>query len=182
MKSDLGLPQDVVDLSAPCREWSSLFARERRIVHRALGELALEIEHVGSTAVEALPAKPIIDIAVAIPSREAVPEVAARLERVGYLYRGEAVFRGGHWFVKEASPGMRTHHIHVVVAGDPQWRSWLRFRDFLRTDGLLRRRYAVLKSELKHRFPSDRRSYTLGKTRFIENALTRTEPGDESTG
>ena len=121
----------------------------------------------------ALPAKPIIDIAVCVDSDTLIAPVVARLEEVGYLYYGDAAFRGGHLLVKESSPGVRTHHVHVLTADDPQWHSWLRFRDFLRTDRELRQRYARLKLELKSRFPSDRRAYTLAKTRFIENALKR---------
>lgn len=173
MNITIGLKQGEVSLAEPSREWPLLFGREHRLLAHALGDLARAIEHVGSTAVGALPAKPIIDIAVAVQAGDTVARVIPRLEQAGYVYHGEAAFPGGHLFVRESASGLRTHHVHVVPLDDPQWRSWLRFRDFLKTDRELRRRYTRLKRELKSRFPSDRRSYTLGKTRFIEDALSR---------
>lgn len=173
MIAELGLKRDEVDLAQPTRDWSDEFSRERFLLEQALGALACRIEHVGSTAVAALPAKPIIDIAICVDKDAFISRVVTRLEDVGYLYYGDAAFPGGHLFVRESSPGVRTHHVHVVRADDPQWRSWLRFRDFLRTDGELRERYARLKKELKCRFPCDRRAYTLAKSRFIESALKR---------
>ena len=171
MIADLGLQRDEVTLVESTRDWSEAFSRESLVLREALGNLAASIEHVGSTAVGALPSKPIIDIAISVETDAAIPHVVAKLEAIGYLDRGDAAFQGGHLLVKEASPGVRTHHVHVVRSDDPQWRSWLRFRDFLRADRELRRRYARLKQELKERFPTDRRSYTLAKTRFIEDAL-----------
>lgn len=173
MSPNIGLERSEVDLVEPDNEWPAIFARERLLLTRALGELALEIEHVGSTAVSALPAKPIIDIAISVEREAVIPEIVSRLGRIGYIYRGDAAFQGGHLFVRESSPGVRTHHVHVIEVSDPQWKSWLRFRDFLKTDQELRHRYSRLKSELKVQFPSDRRSYTLGKTRFIESVLNR---------
>jgi GrpB-like predicted nucleotidyltransferase (UPF0157 family) len=170
---NLGLKRSEVGLAEPDDEWSEEFAREGALLDKSLGKLALGIEHIGSTAVRALPAKPIIDIAVCAESEAAIPKVIAILEGVGYIYRGDTPLQGGHLLVRESSPSVRTHHVHVVEVNDPQWWSWLRFRDFLKMDRELRQRYARLKQELKNRFPSDRRSYTLGKTRFIERALKR---------
>lgn len=173
MIHNLGLKRSEVDLANPSDDWSTEFAQERLSLSTALGDLALGIEHVGSTAVYALPAKPIIDIAVAVDSEAAIPQVALKLEETGYIYRGDAAFQGGHLFVKESLPDVRTHHVHVVRVSDPQWHSWLRFRDFLKTDRVLRQEYVQLKLDLKNRYPHDRRSYTLGKTQFIESALKR---------
>lgn len=173
MIAHLGLKRDAVDLVESADDWSEAFSREHLVLKQAFGGLACSIEHVGSTAVGALAAKPIIDIGVCVETDALIPDLVAKLETVGYIYRGDAAFQGGHLLVKESSPGVRTHHVHVVRADDPQWRSWLRFRDFLRTDRELRKRYARLKLELKDRFPTDRRSYTLAKTRFIENVLKR---------
>ena len=171
MPPGLGLERTAVELVEPDHEWTKEYARERLNLSKAIGELALAIEHVGSTAVPALPAKPIIDIAVSVQSEAEIPKIVPKLEGIGYLYRGDAPFQGGHLFVRESSPGVRTHHVHVVQIRDPQWREWVRFRDFLKTNSELRKDYAQLKLELKNRFPSDRRAYTLGKTRFIKNTL-----------
>lgn len=148
--------------------WSQEFIQEKSKLLEALAGFGLEIELVGSTAVPGLSAKPIIDIAVAVPSNSAIPDLSLGIEDLGYIFRGDLGADGGHLFVKESAPNIRTHHLHVVSTGDPQWHAYLRFRDRLRSDERLRMDYSDLKSELSLRFPFDRRSYTAAKKSFIE--------------
>jgi len=157
------LKRHVVRVVAHRPEWSELFKQERRALVERLGHLALEVEHVGSTAVPALDAKPIIDIAVAVRPTEVVPRLKRPLGGLGYIYGGDAGADGGHIFVKESAPEIRTHHLHVVAVDDPQWREYLLFRERLRTDELLRTRYAELKKALQQRYGQDRKGYTSGK-------------------
>ncbi len=79
-----------------------------------------------------LDAKSIIDIPVAVPSRQVILQLGDPLRGLGYLYRGDAGGDGGHLFVRESAPEVRTHHLHVVEVNDPQWRQSLLFRDMLR--------------------------------------------------
>jgi GrpB-like predicted nucleotidyltransferase (UPF0157 family) len=152
-------------------EWRELFKQERRALVERLGHLAPEVEHVGSTAVPALDAKPIIDIAGAVRSTKVVPRLRRPLDGLGYIYGGDAGADGSHIFVKESAPEIRTHHLHVVAIDDPQWREYLlfRFRERLRTDELLRTRYAELKKALLQGYAQDRKGYTSGKKAFIED-------------
>lgn len=164
----LGLRRHTVRVVAHRPEWRGLYERERRALLERVGHLAVGVEHVGSTAVPGLDAKPIIDIALAVTSTEVVPRLERSLGKIGYVYRGDAGADGGHLFVKESSLDVRTHHLHVVAADDPQWHGWLLFRDELRADEELRARYAELKQALQERFAEDRKGYTNAKKEFID--------------
>ena len=160
-------------------EWHALFERELRVLLERVGDLAVDIQHVGSTAVEGLEAKPIIDIALAVASAEDIPRLRHPLEGLGYIYRGDAGKDGGHLFVKESAPEVRTHHLHVVSVDDPQWHEWLSFRDELRANEALRASYSDLKKALQERFAEDRKGYTQAKNEFVESVVRPPGPGRE---
>ncbi len=128
---------------------------------------------MGSTAVPGLPAKPILDIAVAVQSRDTIPIVAIRLAEAGYVDRGDLGSDGGHLLVKESEAEVRIVHLHIVEQADSQWRDYIAFRDALRRDSKLRQWYSSLKRRLAERFPDDRKSYTDAKNRFIQEVLKR---------
>ena len=169
----IGLRRGTVEVVAHRPEWRDLFDSERRLLHERLGSLALDIQHVGSTAVPGLDAKPIIDIAVAVASVAAIAQCKPPLGTLGYIDRGDAGRDGGYLFVKESAPDVRTHHLHIVAIDDPQWRDYLRLRDMLRADEDLRAKYAHLKNALQRRFPQDRKAYTAAKEDFIRGLLRR---------
>ena len=99
------------------------------------------------------------------------------LTAIGYIYRGDGADSGGHLFVWESEPDVRTIHLHVVASDDAQWRNYLRFRDLLRQDPALRKRYGELKQALRSEFPDDRKSYTDSKHDFIRSILnTEAQP------
>ena len=75
--------------------------------------------------------------------------------------------------MKESAPGVRTHHLHVVTVGVPQWREYLQFRDALREDKSLRKGYAAVKKALRERYPDDRSAYTAAKRTFVREVLSR---------
>ncbi len=167
----IGLKKGTLRVVAHRPEWRGLFERERRALWDSVGDLVLDIQHVGSTAVPGLDAKPIIDIAAAVPSEEVLPRLEGPLRGLGYIYRGDAGGDGGHIFVKESAPEVRTHHLHVVEAHDPQWRRWLLFRDMLRADETLRAAYARTKKGLQERFGEDRKGYTRAKDEFVRGVV-----------
>lgn len=138
-----------------------------------LNDLVLDIQHVGSTAVPGLEAKPSLDIAVAVTSLVVIPQCRNRLLAIGYIDRGDARTNGGYLFVKESTPQVRTHHLHIVTADDPQWRNYLQFRDLLRVDEELRSRYATRKNSLQEQFAHDRRAYSAAKEEFIRGMLVK---------
>ena len=167
----LGLRRGVVRLVDHQPIWAELFAQERQLLQRHLGHLVCDVQHVGSTAVPGLAAKPIIDIAVAIASLAVVADVRAALVGLGYLDRGDSAADGGHLFVRDGAPEVRTHHVHVVRIDDPQWRNYLAFRDALRSDPRARAEYAALKAGLSERLAHDRPAYTTGKVACIRRIL-----------
>lgn len=152
--------------------WPVAFERERALIADALGDLALAIEHVGSTAVAGLGAKPIIDIMIAVSNLAEGEHCVGPLERLGYEYRGEAGIPG-RLFFRKFTEGLRTHHLYVVEQGSDYWELHLLFRDYLREHPEEARDYYDLKVRLAERFGADRLGYNEAKTEFIESALAR---------
>lgn len=151
--------------------WPQEFVRLRDRAQDALGDLALSIEHVGSTAVPGLAAKPVIDMVVVIASDDDLEEAIRRLEAMGYQARGELGVPGREAFTWPE--GERRHHLYVSPSTSDELRAQVRFRDMLLADPELARRYEILKRDLAERYRDDRPAYTDAKTEFIESALRR---------
>jgi GrpB-like predicted nucleotidyltransferase (UPF0157 family) len=147
-------------------EWPALADAELRRVGVAVGETAVSLEHVGSTAVPGLAAKPIIDLLVGVDAIEPRERYVASLERLGYLFAPAPDSPGRHFF---ALPPQRprTHHLHVVEAGSEHEFRHIAVRDFLRAHDDEAERYAGLKRGLVARRPRDRLAYIEGKERYV---------------
>lgn len=169
----IGLKRGTVRVAPSDAEWRALFAREEQRLRERIGHLVLDIQHVGSTAVPGLAAKPIVDIAVLMASPAVISRCRQPLGKIGYLDRGDVGGDGGYLFVKEREPDVRTHYLHLITGADAQWTNYLYFRDKLRADASLRDDYASLKQELQERFASDLRGYTAAKGAFIRRVLKR---------
>jgi GrpB-like predicted nucleotidyltransferase (UPF0157 family) len=156
-------------------QWPSEFARLRDRAQAAVGEVARSIEHVGSTAVPGLAAKPVIDLVVVVESDDDVPEAIRRLEVVGYVARGDLGVPGREAF--SWPEGEVRHHLYVSPETSDELRAQLRFRDRLRTDPVLAREYQALKRDLAERYSDDRPGYTDAKTDFIEAGVL-SEPAE----
>lgn len=166
-----GLKRHTVRIAEHDPAWACLFGRQSQAIRHAGGDLILDVQHVGSTAVPGLPAKPIVDIAVAVPARDAIPALVGRLTSTGYIDRGDGGRDGGYLLVRESEPDVRTVHLHIVERSDVQWRNYLRFRDTLRQNAAVRERYAELKRHLALEFRNDRKAYTNAKNDFIRKVL-----------
>ena len=149
--------------------WPALFQALRDRLTAALGALAVEIHHVGSTAVSGLAAKPIIDTDVVIAAASHLPLAAERLTALGYVDKGEQGVAGRRAFRPPADAP--AHHLYVCVQDSPELTRHLAFRDHLRADPETCAAYAQLKLALAERFGSDRESYTAAKTTFVEATL-----------
>ena len=150
--------------------WPKRFEVERELLREVLGPwLAGPIEHVGSTAVFGLAAKPIVDIMAGVSSlaesRPAIDALAAH----GYCHHSYAE-DVEHWFCKP-SPELRTHHLHLVPVHSELWQQRLVFRDALRAQPARAAEYARLKVELAERHRFDREAYTRAKSAFIGEVL-----------
>src|SRR5581483_5318568 len=130
--------------------WPEAFAALRGQIAAVLGPLAQRIEHVGSTAVPGLPAKPIIDLDVVIATPADLPAVIGRLGTLGYQHEGDLGITGREAFTSPAAaPG---HHLYVCAASSPELARHLAFRDYLRTHPVQARAYAELKRSLAGQF------------------------------
>jgi len=156
--------------------WPSQFADEERAIRAVLGDLAAgPIEHVGSTAIPGVDAKPIIDIMVGVHDLEHSIAIVPLLSQLGYLYhpyRAEVM----HWFCKP-SPSFRTHHVHAVPVGSLLWQERLAFRDYLRAHAETAMAYVQLKRQLALQHPHDREAYTQAKGPFVAGVLARAAAG-----
>lgn len=170
MPAPLGLPRGTVAVGDYDPRWPALFAAEAARLRAALGELARHLEHVGSTAVPGLAAKPVIDLALGFDSEAELAELTPKLIALGYTTFGDR--RGdGDWFFAHGPEAARTHYLHAERYGGARWTNYLRLRDRLRAEPSLRDAYAQLKRELAAKFPGDREAYTRGKEPFIQRVL-----------
>ncbi len=164
----LGVPAGKVRLIEYNPAWPGDFARERDRIATALADLSVTIEHVGSTAVPGMTAKPLIDMMVGIPDIAWHARAIAPLEAIGYAYKGEYGIPDRHFFVL-GDP--TTHHVHLVQYGGHFWHLNLAFRDHLRAVADARTRYTDEKVRLHAAFPDSREKYTAGKDAIIRELL-----------
>jgi len=158
--------------------WPRMFAEERARILAAIGSRDVTVEHVGSTAVPGLVAKPIIDILVGVRRLDEATACIPPLEHIGYEYIPEReIERPERRFLAKPTTKPRTHHIHMVEAGSAFWDRHLLFRDYMRTHGEAADAYARLKRELVVKFREDRDAYTEGKTVFIRDIEERARRG-----
>jgi GrpB-like predicted nucleotidyltransferase (UPF0157 family) len=148
--------------------WRKIFEDEERIIRAALGDVSARVEHVGSTAVEGLAAKPIVDIMVGLEDFSLADGLVPKIEALGYEYvrKFEEVMPFRRFFTKEQD-GVRTHQIHMVAVGCEFWERLLLFRDFLRRNPEVAEKYASLKKELAGREWGDVDEYADAKTEFV---------------
>ena len=165
---------EAVTLSAYSPLWPAIFEFERGRLLAILGEDAALVEHIGSTAVPGLGAKPIIDVMLGVADLAMIERRIPQLEADGYRYvpQFEKSMPERRYFVKtNGQPGH--FHVHAVVLGSTFWKRHLAFRDALRADAKLAAQYWKLKQHLAARYPNDRELYTDGKSAFIREVLDR---------
>jgi GrpB-like predicted nucleotidyltransferase (UPF0157 family) len=143
--SVLGLPEGEFFMAEWSPEWAHLFEEERARIAAALGDMILDIQHVGSTSVAWLCAKPVLDIAIGVESFEKAFETVTPLEAIDYTFRGEFGLPRRHYFIK-GSP--RTHQVHMWEIASDDWKRHIAFRDYLRANDDARDRYAAMKREM----------------------------------
>jgi GrpB-like predicted nucleotidyltransferase (UPF0157 family) len=163
----MALSQAPIEIVTYDPDWPRRFATEREALRKVLAPwLAGPIEHIGSTAIPGLAAKPVIDIMAAVsalaPSRPAIAAVAT----LGYCYFPYQADQR-HWFCKP-SDAFRTHHLHLVPLQSPHWARPIAFRDYLRGHPAIAAEYESLKRKLAQEFRLDREAYTAAKRPFID--------------
>jgi len=179
MNQPLGLESGRVRVVPYDPRWPDLFQAELERLTAALLPLVATIEHIGSTAVPGLAAKPVLDILAGYDDPELLQEFIVRFEAAGYEHRGEQGIPGREFF-RRGNP--RSYHVHFTRTGNLFWLRHLGFRDLLRVDPALRDAYADLKHQLAARFPTNREAYIEGKTDFIQGALEKVSPSVNEEG
>jgi GrpB-like predicted nucleotidyltransferase (UPF0157 family) len=150
-----------------------LFAAEAAQIQAVLGEGCVAVEHVGSTSIPGLAAKPVIDILAGVTALTAGEQAVPALEALGYEYRGENGIPGRLFFRKGPVQYRRTQHLHLVKTDHEQWIAMLSFRDYLRANLDEARRYEALKRSLAFQFREDRQAYTEGKAEYIYGVMQK---------
>lgn len=149
--------------------WPVVFETLRARLETALDEVATAIEHVGSTAVPGLAAKPIIDVDVVVRTPSDVPVAIAQLATLGYEHRGQLGIKGREAF--KAPGSLPQHHLYLCVEGNLALANHLAVRDYLRPRPELAAEYGALKKRLAAALPQGSDGYTAGKTRFLLDVL-----------
>ena len=172
----LAMTQDALSLSIVIADydprWPAMYTEESARVHDAIGEWLVGIEHVGSTSVPGLAAKPTVDIMPGLRSLGDSPHIVEPLQRLGYRYypEHETVMPERRYFALPAGDehrGRRRFQLHIVETTSAFWRRHLAFRDHLRAHPETAAEYAALKRRLAAEYGSDRVGYTGAKTEFI---------------
>jgi GrpB-like predicted nucleotidyltransferase (UPF0157 family) len=167
----MGAPLVIVDYNP---RWPFLYEQEKALILGAIGHIIAAIEHVGSTSVPGLGAKPIIDLMIGLHRLEDAVECIPRLQALNYRYvpEFEAAIPERRFFRKGPDEA-RTHHIHMVERSSEFWCEHVLFRDYLRVHPQDAAEYLRLKRELAARFGTDRQGYTDAKAPFIRSLLVK---------
>ena len=178
----LGLPRDDAVVEPYDPGWPVLFQHERNRIVAAIGHIVADIQHIGSTSIPGLPAKPILDIAVMLNDFEDGERCIEPLEKIGYIHGGLLdEIPGDRFFSRVRMPQdsaptekeVVTHHLHMYTLDSPLRVNHLVFRDYLITTPDEAAKYARLKLSLAGKHPSDRKSYSAGKRLIIAEVLAK---------
>ena len=148
--------------------WSSAFEEIKKELESAVGELIIGIEHVGSTSVEGLSAKPCIDIDVIIKDYSIFDAVVSKLETIGYIHEGNLRIKDREAFKYAEKPHLQKHHLYVCPQQSEELHRHIIFRDFLRANPEVSKRYGAVKEKAARLFPNDIEKYIEYKSPCIE--------------
>lgn len=177
----LGLDKGEIRLATPTHNWKESFHQEKKILQQHIGEYVIDSQHFGSTAIDNIKAKPIIDILVGVEDIRQVNSFDKEaLKRDGYYHLPGVQIEGKVVFAKfsDLERLTKTHILHVVEYEGDWWKKHLAFRDYLNGHHDVAKQYEDLKTKLVHDFSEDEKSYTIGKNRFVEE-IVRTALGEK---
>lgn len=155
------------------RGWKEDFEKIRREIQEALGDLALDIVHVGSTAVEGMSAKPCIDMDVVIREDADLEPVIRQLGAIGYIHEGDLGIRGREAFRYSDKPHLQNHHLYVCPRNSPELHRHLTFRDYLRSHPEAVKTYSAVKEAAAALYPEDIDGYIRHKSPCIQALYTQ---------
>lgn len=168
----LGLKRGTVELQPHQVMWEENAEQTIVMLKQVLGDAAIDIQHIGSTSIRLISAKPIIDLVIGVRRFEDILSLCDELEKCGVIYRGQD-HSSQHLFVMgDFEADTRTHHIHVVLWNSAEWMNYVNFRDYLNTHPEKAAQYDALKRSLLNNYSTDRGKYTSGKHELIDKLLS----------
>ncbi len=148
------------------KDWSQEFNQEAKLLKETLGDIKINIHHIGSTAIPGIYAKPIIDMILEVADINKLDRFNKKFEALGYVPKGEYGIAGRRYFQKGGD--LRTHHIHAFAIGNEEIARHVRFRDYLRANKAKANEYESLKLSLAKKFKHDPEKYWEGKNDLIK--------------
>jgi len=148
--------------------WKESFAKEALVLKSIFKTLIKDIQHIGSTAIPGMHAKPIIDILVSVSDIRKIDSFNKKMQVKGYIAKGEFGIAGRRFFIKE-NEIFRTHHIHIFQQENPEIKRHINFRDYLIKHKNSAKKYSKLKRELAWKYKNDIKAYIAGKDKFIKD-------------
>ena len=167
----LGLKRGAVALYPHEKAWETEAQATMARLRHILGPVAVEMAHVGSTAIPTIQAKPIIDIVVGVTDFDRIKSYNEQLQKEGIFYRGSDVEHQLLYVMGDVESDTRTHHIHIVKWNGIEWKNYIHFRDYLNANENVALCYQKLKEELESKYADDRVAYTNGKQDMIDTIL-----------
>ena len=164
----MSFPVIIVDYNS---QWPILYEKESELIQSILGYRIIQIDHIGSTAVPRLSAKPIIDILASMESQEIADNSLPLLAEIGYTDITLEPQEPDWYYCLGKRQNEQVYHLHLVKHGSDHWEKHIVFRDILRQNPDIAKEYLELKKELASKFREDRIAYTDAKVEFIERAL-----------
>lgn len=170
----IGLKRGTVKIVQYDPRWKELFETEQKRLRKLLSKEFVDIQHIGSTAVPGLSAKPVIDIAVGVMSMGNAKKYIHEIEKIGYVWRSKFGRIDRHIVFAKGNGVTNTNYLHLVKYRGKIWEDRIAFRDYLIQHATARKQYEKLKYKLAAKFSDDRESYTGQKEMFVKEILNRT--------
>lgn len=172
----VGLRRGTVELKEQKEEWKQEYEREVSRLKSIIGDKVNDFEHIGSTAIEGIKAKPVIDM-IAVVDLEKSDEIVRILEENGYEHRPNGDL-GDRIFLAKGSEDNRTHYLSLTEKGSEFYKRTTSFRDYLNSHPEAAKKYSQMKEDLAEKYSDNRDKYTEEKTEFIEKIVEKAQKKD----
>ena len=166
----MALKRGIVELQTYNSNWKQEYKKEKELLENVLGRRIIEIHHIGSTSIEGLMAKPIIDILVVIKSLSEIPEIESILQNYDYHNRGNQGVSDRVFFAKGPEES-RSHYIHFTELNSNTYYNQIYFKKYLLEHPIYKKKYCDLKQKLAVMYANERKKYTEGKSEFIKEII-----------
>ncbi|UOQ86553.1 GrpB family protein [Gracilibacillus salinarum] len=170
----LGVNKGEVKLDPPSEDWKRLYKKEQQLLHTIIGNDIVELQHIGSTSIQQISAKPIIDILIGVDDLSRIEHFdETKLNNHGYYQLSKVHVEGKRVFAKFSNLEKltKTHILHVVRYQGLLWNQLTYFRDYMNDNREKAKEYETLKQELARKHPHDERSYTIEKKKFVDGII-----------